>query len=173
MSNPKTIKEIFERNKKAIELRPSMGKSTGKSIVQVKNGTTCKIEGSGWNLTADIGAEAGGNNAGPNPGVFERAALGSCLAIGISQWAAVLEVPIKNLKVVVETDFDARGMLGVENKPPGFTAIRYKISVESPASKTELRKVIEKAEKHSPVRDDFNRSIPIEREVEIINSKSP
>lgn len=167
MPSPKKIKEVFERNVKAIKLRPSMAKSTGKSIITI-NGTTCKIEGSGWSLTGDIGTEAGGNNAGPGPGVYERAALGSCLAIGISQWAAVLEVPIKNLEVIVETDFDARSMLGIENKSPGFTAIRYKIRLESPAPKIEVEKVIEKAEKHSPVRDDFERAIPIESEV-IIN----
>lgn len=173
MANPKIIKKAFDRNFKALKLRPSIGRSVGKSTITVKDGTTCKIEDSGWTLTSDIGIEFGGNNAGPNPGVYERAALGSCLAIGISQWAAVLEVPIKNMEIAVETDFDAQGMLGIGGQSPGFTSIRYKISIESPASKIEVQKVIEKAERHSPVRDDYSRAIPIEREIEIVNSKSP
>lgn len=169
MSDPKTIKTAFERNKKAIELRPSAGQSTGKSTICVKDGTTCKIECSGWSLTADIGTEAGGNNAGPGPGVLERAALGSCLAIGITQWAALMEVPIDKLEVEVETDFDACGMLGVDDQPPGFTSIRYKVNIKSTASEAEVKKAIEEAEKHSPVRDDFSRTVSIEREITINN----
>lgn len=167
MADQNTIKEAFERNKKAVELRPSTGQSTGRSTIYVKDGTTCEIEGSGWNLIADVGENEGGNNAGPGPGVLERAALGSCLAIGISQWAAVMQVPVDSIEVEVETDFDARGMLGVEERSPGFKSIRYKISIESSASEKEVQKVIDEAEKHSPVRDDFTRSIPMEREIRI------
>ncbi|HET8809065.1 MAG TPA: OsmC family protein [Flavobacteriaceae bacterium] len=168
MTSPQKIKEVFERNAKAIKLRPSMGKSTGKSTIRVENGTTCKIEGSGWNLTADIGTEQGGNNAGPGPGVLERAALGSCLALGYVQHAALMEIPIDNLLVEVETDFDARGMFGIEDRPPGFTKICYTLYLESPASDAELKKVIAEVDKYSPVRDDFSRAVPIESKV-IIN----
>lgn len=168
MADPKTIKEAFERNKKAVELRPSMGHSTGRSTISVRDGTTCEIEGSGWNLTADIGTEEGGNNAGPGPGVLERAALGSCLAIGYSQQAAVMEIPVDKIEVEVETDFDARGMFGIqEQQPPGFTAIRYTVHIESTASEAEIQKVIDAGDNHSPVLDDFSRAIPIEREMNI------
>ncbi len=170
MSDPKTIKNAFERNKKAVELRPSIGKSTGKSKITVTDGTTCKIEGSGWNLTADIGAESGGNDAGPGPGVLERAALGSCIAIGISQWAAVLEVPIDNIEVEVATDFDARGMHAIDDSPPGFTSIKYAVKIESPAPEEDVQKVVDQADKYSPVLDDFRRPVPVKREIKIQNT---
>lgn len=171
MADTKTIKEVYERNAKAIKLRPSKGKSIGKSKITVTDGTTCKIEGSGWTLTGDIGTESGGNNAGPGPGVFERAALGSCLAMGYAQQAAVLGVSIDNIEVEIETAFDARGMFGIDNRSPGFSSIKYSVYVESPAPEKEVKKVIEVADIYSPVRDDFSREIPVERsKINIIKS---
>lgn len=44
MADPTTIKEAFECNKKAIELRPSVGQSIALTKVRVRDGTTCEIE---------------------------------------------------------------------------------------------------------------------------------
>ncbi|HLR27037.1 MAG TPA: OsmC family protein [Fodinibius sp.] len=172
MADTKTIKEAFERNKKAVKLRPSAAKSTGKSTIRVRDGTTCEIEGAGWNLTADIGTEEGGNNAGPGPGVLERAVLGSCLAMGYVQMAAVMEVPVEKIEVEVETDFDARGMFDIEEQPPGFTTIRYTVHIESLAPEVEVQKVIDAGDNHSPVLDDFRRPIPVKREIIIMQTKT-
>lgn len=81
-----------------------------------------------------------------------------------------MEVPVDSIEVEVKTQFDARGMVGVEDRPPGFTSIRYKVHIESPASEAEVQKVIDSADRHSPVRDDFSRAISVEREVELVNS---
>jgi uncharacterized OsmC-like protein len=172
ISNPKTIKEAFERNKKAIELRPSVGQSTAQTMIRVRNGTTCEITASGKKLICDIGTEAGGNDAGPGPGILERGALGSCLAIGYATWAAYMEVPIHNIEVEVESDFDASGQFGIADIPPGFKELRYRVTIESPAPEETVRELIEKADAHSPVLDDFKRPIPVEREIEIKSTKA-
>lgn len=65
MANPRTIKEAFERNKKAIELRPSIGKSAARTTIRVRNGTTCEIESGSKKMMCDVGTDAGGNDAGP------------------------------------------------------------------------------------------------------------
>lgn len=167
MADPKTIKEAFERNQKALQMRPSKAKSTATTKVRLFDGTTCEVEHKHWKFKVDIGTSEGGNDAGPGPGILERGALGSCLAIAYSQRAAVLEIPIDKIEVDVESDFDARGMLHLTGDPPGFKALRYKVYIESPASKEEVIQIIEEADKHSPVLDDFSRAIPVEREVEI------
>lgn len=167
MADSKTIKQAFERNQKAVELRPSAGKSTVTTKVSLRDGTTCEVEHKHWKFKVDIGKSEGGNGAGPGPGVLERGALGSCLAIGISQRAALLEIPIDKLEVDVGSDFDARGMLYLSDQPPGFDVLRYKIYIESPAPEEEVMQMIEEADNHSPVLDDFRRAIPVEREVNI------
>lgn len=167
MSNPKTIKETFERNKKAIALRPSTGQSTALTKIRVRDGTTCEIESGSKTLVCDVGKTEGGNDAGPGPGILERSALGSCLAIGYTQQAAVMEIPIDSIEVQVESDFDARGQFGLTDNPPGFKALRYRVIIESPAPETEVREMIDKADARSPVLDDFKRPLPIERKIDI------
>lgn len=167
MADPETLRKTYRRNAKAITLRPAVGMSTGHTTVRVRDGTTCEVENGPWTFTADVGTDQGGNDAGPGPGVLERAALGSCLGIGYSQWAALLEVPIDRIQVEVESEFDARGSFGIEDQPPGFTRLRYRVTIESPASESEIQEVIDQADRHSPVLDDFRRPIPVEREIHI------
>lgn len=167
MADPKTIKEAFERNRKAVRLRPSVGKSKVVTKVRLYDGTTCEVQHKNWKFNVDIGKSEGGNDAGPGPGILERGALGSCLAIGYSQRAAMLEIPVDKIEVDVESEFDARGMLYLDDRPPGFDVLRYKVYIESPASEEEVMRIIEDTDKHSPVLDDFKRAIPVEREVTI------
>jgi uncharacterized OsmC-like protein len=161
------LRSTFERNARAIELRPSVGQTTAKATVRMVSGTTCTFEGSGWRLVADVGEPQGGHNAGPGPGVYARAALGSCLAINYVTWAAFKGIPLEHLEVEVETDFDARGMYGLGDDPPGFRAVRYRVTVESSALESEVRRFIEEADRHCPTLDDFRRPLPIEREIQI------
>jgi uncharacterized OsmC-like protein len=170
MADPKTIKEAFERNQKALQLRPSKAKSTAMTKVRLFDGTTCEVEHKHWKFKVDIGKSEGGNDAGPGPGILERGALGSCLAIAYSQRAAVLGITIDKLEINIESDFDARGMLHLTDDPPGFDALRYNVNIESPESEEKIMQLIEEADKHSPVLDDFKRAIPVEREVNITST---
>lgn len=167
MADPKTIKEAYERNRRAVELRPQKGKGTAVTKIRLYDGTTCEVQHKHWTFKVDIGKSEGGNNAGPGPGILERGALGSCLAMAYSQQAAVMEVPIDRIEIDVESDFDARGMFAIDDRPPGFEGLRYKVYIESTASEEEVQKVIDKADRHSPVLDDFKRAIPVEREVTV------
>lgn len=170
MSDPSTIKKAFERNQKAARLRPSAARGTARTHVSLTDGTTCTVRHKHWTFKVDIGEGEGGNDAGPGPGILERGALGSCLAIGYSQRAAVLGIPVDRIEVEVESDFDARGMLYLTDDPPGFEAMRYRVHIDSPAGEEEIRRLIEDTDRHSPVLDDFRRAIPVEREI-IINEE--
>ncbi len=172
MANPTAIKNAFERNRKAVNLRPEMGKSTAVTKVRLQDGTTCEVEHKHWKFKVDIGKAEGGNDAGPGPGILERGALGSCLAIGYSQQAALADVPINKIEVDVESDMDARGILGIDDRPPGFKELRYKVHIESPADESEITKIIEITEQHSPVLDDFKRALPVRRDIKITNPDS-
>ena len=115
--------------------------------------------------------KSGGNNAGPNPGILGRAALASCLAICYAQWGARLGVPIDALDVVVETDYDSRGELGVaEDVPPGYSQVRYRVDITSPAEEADVRRLIDTADKYSPYRDVFARAHDVRRELVITTS---
>lgn len=168
MADPKTIKNAFERNKKLLTIKPSKGQYTTTTKIQLYDGTSCAIEHGPWKFTADIGKTEGGNDAGPGPSVLERAALGSCLAIGYAKYAALGDVPIDSLEVEVEADVDARGAFGLDGVDPGYKALRYRVIIESSASKEKIREVIEKADANSPVLNNFIHPNSVEREVEIV-----
>jgi len=161
------IKTAFERNAEALTLRPGIGQGTAVTRVLVREGMTCEIEDGAWKLVADMAEKHGGNNEGPNPGVYGRAALGSCLAIGYVRWAAKLGVPLSKLEVEVQADYDARGEFAVADIPADYTEIRYVVSIESPAVEEQILQVLDQADAHSSFYDIFARPQKLKRELRI------
>lgn len=171
MADQKTIKKAYERNRKLLSIKPSKGQYSTTTKVRLYDGTSCEVEHGPWKFTADIGKTEGGNDAGPGPSILERAALGSCLAIGYAKYAAVMDVPIDSLEVEVEADVDARGAYGIDDLTPGYKGLRYKVFIQSPASEKIINQVIEKADAHSPVLKNFTRPNEVEREVNMLKSE--
>ena len=133
MEGSDTIRAALERNAKAVAVRPSVGQGTAVTKARLQPGLACEIEEGPWRFTVGMTEKYGGTNAGPNPGVYGRAALASCLAINYAMWAARLEVSIDALEVEVQADYDMRGELAVSDDPPGYVEVRYVVSLESTA----------------------------------------
>jgi len=162
------IKSVIERHQKALKLRPSIGQGTATTTVRIRSGLPADIEDGQWKLVADESPGDGGNGLGPDPGVFTRAALGSCLAVGYVMWAAAVDVPLDSVEVSVEADYDATGMYGIdENVAPGWVAVRYTTKIASPAPEQRVRELIDYADTHSSVLDIIRRAIPVSGEVKI------
>src|SRR3990172_11191230 len=128
------MRTALERNMKAVELRPSVGRGTAVTRVRIRDGCTAEIEDGPWKLIADESTKDGGNGEGPDPGVYGRAALGTCVAMGYALWAAQLGVPVDGIEVDVHADYNAVGMYGVDDSvAPGWGAMRYIVRIESSA----------------------------------------
>ena len=172
MAEAKDLKTIQERNIKALKLRPSVGQGTATTTVRVRGGVTCDIEDGSWKLVSDEMPGDGGAGLGPDAGVLVRAGLGSCLAQGYVIWAALLDIPLDSVEVTVETDYDARGMFGVdESVPPGWGAVRYTAVISSSAPEERVRHLVETADRHSPILDDLRRAVPVSGELRIAAGK--
>jgi uncharacterized OsmC-like protein len=151
----------MERNIQLLRMKPAKGHLTCITRARLVNGLRCEIEEGEWKLAADMPAKAGGDETAPTPGVLGRAALASCLAMGIAAWAARLGVTVDALEVEVEADFNARGELGIGDVAPGYAEVRYVITFESTASEQELDALLDLAERHSPYLDIFGRAIAL------------
>jgi len=163
------IREALERNARAVTLKPAVAKHTGRTTVRLKPGLECEVEDGRWKLTVGMGANSGGSDAGPSPGTLGRGALGSCLALGYAMWAARLCVPLDTVEVDVQADYDSRGELGVsEDVPPGYTQVRYIVTIGSAAREEDIRRVIDTADKYSPYHDVFSRANDLRRELRIV-----
>jgi len=172
MADAKAFKTIYERNSRALKLKPSIGQGTATTTVRVRSGMTCDIEDGSWKLVADEMPGDGGAGLGPDPGVLTRAGLGSCLAIGYVMWASVLDIPLDAVEVTVESDYDALGMYGIDDSvPPGWPAVRYTASISSPAPEEKVRELVEYADRHSSVLDIIRRAVPVSGEYRIAAGK--
>ena len=170
MNIQKEIKNKFERNTKALALRPSLGLGTGISITRVVNGLRCEIKEVDWKFNSDMPEQVGGSGNAPSPGALGRASLGSCLATGYMMWASKLDIPIDDLEIKIEADYDDGGLFASSDSFPGYSEVRYHVKIQSPRSHKEIQEFLEKAEKHSPYLDVFKREQSCKRIVELINN---
>ncbi|MFI5153361.1 MAG: OsmC family protein [Chitinophagales bacterium] len=171
MGSTEKIKSAIERITKTLTQKPSFGLGTGISKTTVVDGLTCEVREGKWKFTIDMPEPAGGNGTGPTPGVFGRAALGSCLAIGYMMRAALLGIPISTLEVEVQADYDDGPLFGTNpNIPAGYLEVRYLVSVKSEASEEVLLKLIHEADERSPYLDVFSRAQKCVRKINIIST---
>ena len=169
MSSPDTIKSALERNVRVIEARPSVGQGTAVTKVTLQPGLACEVEDGAWRFNVGMTEKYGGSNSGPNPGVYGRAALGSCLAIGYGMWAARLEIPVRSLTVEVRARYDVRGELGIDDAiRPGYSDIVYIVTVDTDAADADVQRLLDTADRHSSWLDDIRNPVPITREVRIV-----
>ena len=161
------IREIAERNVRLLAARPDRGHLSCATRARLVDGLRCEIEEGPWRFAADMPAKVGGDESAPTPGALGRGAQASCLTIGIASWAARLGVPIDAVEVEVEADFDARGELGIGDVAPGYTEVRYVVSIESLAPRDELDRLLAIAERHSPYLDVFGRAIALRRALRV------
>jgi uncharacterized OsmC-like protein len=161
------IRTAIERARTALTRMESVGRGTARTRARIGEGLTCRVEDGSWSFTADMPEKAGGAVQGPDPGVYGRAALASCLAVGYSMWAAHRGVHLASLEVEVEADYDVRAEYGVGDGSPGYEEIRWTVRVESSAPEEVVREVLEVAEARSPFLALFRDPQRVVRQVEI------
>ena len=168
MAAPASIKDALEQRAKQIKASPSIGQGTAVTKVTLHPGLACEVEDAPWKFSAGMTEKYGGRNTGPNPGVYGRAALGTCLAITYGMWAAKMEIPIRSLSVEVRARFDVRGEFGIDDSiRPGYLDIVYVVTVDTDASEADVQRWLDVADAHSSLLDDFRNPVPATREVHI------
>ena len=108
-----------------------------------------------------------GENTAPAPGEVVLAALGGCLAVGITAVATWKQVRLSKLELFMEGDIGnpaAWGAGGAEKLPPemGFQAIRVKVVIEGDATRAELDEIVAHANLNSPVANSMRNPIPMQ-----------
>lgn len=88
--------------------------------------------------------------------------------MGYRMRAARLGVELTSLSVEIEADFDVVGMLSLESAArPGYSEVRYHVSVESSAPEADVLRVLDEGDVLSPYRDVFSDRTPMKRTVSI------
>jgi uncharacterized OsmC-like protein len=163
MADQLAIREITERAVQLLAAKPTRGHLTRANKARLLDGLRCEIEEGPWRFAADMPTKVGGDETAPTPGALGRGALASCLTIGFAAWAARLGVPLDAVEVEVQADFDACGELGMGDVPPGYKEVRYVVTIDSPAPREELDRLLAMAERNSPYLDIFGRPVALRR----------
>jgi len=171
MSESEKIKLAIERSTRALKLKPGLGLGTGISKTRIRNGLTCEIQEGSWKLLADMPESVGGNLAGPTPGVYGRAALGSCVAICYMMNAAKMDIPVTMLEVEVQADYDDGALLGTSHVSPGYSEVRIRVTIEADAAEEVILRMLDDADAHSPYLSVFSQPQVCKREVHIVSPK--
>lgn len=158
------IRTTLQRGTEALRLRPTMGRGTAVTTARLGPALTCAIEDGRWKLAAGMSERGGGDGSAPDPGVLGRSAVAACATISIGMWAARLGVPLTSVEVRVEADYDVRGEMGVTDDPPGYRAMRCIVTVESPAPESEVRRMLDEAERHTSWLDNLRRPVQLTTE---------
>src|SRR6266704_1854971 len=157
--------EISNAIGRAIEYlrdHPSEAKYTDSPATAVlESGLRVTVTGpNGERLATDMPKSIGGRGDLPSPGWFLRAAQASCLASLIGMEAARAGVVLTRVEVVVDSESDDYGILGIDDSvPAGPLRSKARISIEAEAP-TDLSALVDAADRHCPVTDALRRAVP-------------
>jgi uncharacterized OsmC-like protein len=164
------VREALERTSAAITAEP--WKARAKNVAataRLAERLSCEVTGpNGERLMTDMPPAMGGTAAGPHPGWLLRSALASCTATVIAMRAARLGVELDTLEVTVESESDARGILGLDNRiSAALQALRTRVKIGGAADAETLRRIVTWADAHSPVGCTLRQSPMARLELEL------
>jgi uncharacterized OsmC-like protein len=159
-----SIRDAVHGTIKHLTEQPDKARSTDRPATAViEEGLRCRVEGpGGWTIVTDMPSALGGGAAAPTPGWLSRAAQASCLATVIAMRAAQEGIALSKLEVVVDSESDSRGLLGIDDSvPAGPLTSRARVRIAAAGVAPErLREIVRWADGHSPVSDAIGRAIP-------------
>jgi uncharacterized OsmC-like protein len=163
------LKDLYERKRRAILRRPSFAHATGQARLRLRDGLCCEVDEGEWRTRIDQAVEAGGTGTAPHPAQVMRAAIVACLAMGYRQWGARLGVAIDEIDIDVLCETDVRGQLGIADVPIGWHRIIVNVCITSAALETDVRRVVETADRLSPLLANLSPAIERVHRVRIVH----
>lgn len=149
-----SIRQAIERLSTVISANAAKARAkNAPATARLTEGLQCEVIGPhGERLVTDMPPAMGGKASGANPGWLLRSAIASCTATVIAMRAAKLGVTLGMLEVLVESESDNRGILGLDDSvPAGLRALRTRVKISGNAEPDLLRQIVAWADAHSPV----------------------
>jgi uncharacterized OsmC-like protein len=166
-----TIGDAIRRAREYLVQRPDAARYTDTpATATIEDGLRCRVVGpKGAVIGTDMPTGVGGGASAPSPGWLLRAAHAACDATLIAMRAAEEGINLARLEVMVDSDSDDRGILGMDQSTPAGpirTVVRVKVAAYG-VPHERLREIVSWAREHSPVDDALSRVVPIETTVEV------
>src|SRR5580693_9476662 len=156
-----SIEAVIAGNRKAIEADAAQAQAVFAAEGTLVGVTEVDIRTGAHTFKVDEPAVLGGADAAANPVQYALASLGSCQAITYRVWAAQLGIELDSVAVRVEGDLDIRGLVGMDQVRPGFSAVRVEVSVTGPETRERYTELAAAVDAHCPVLDLFSNPVPV------------
>lgn len=165
--NDESIRSTLDRVVSTFTARPGSAQDTYHARAEAGAGLTATTTEDEWTLSFDMPEALGGSGTAPTPGVYGRATLLACLAIGLRMEALRTGLPHTRIAVDMECDCDNRGIFGIDEVSPGYEDFRLTVEVESDAPEPSVRDWLDRTLAHSPWLDVFRRPQPVNVDLRI------
>ncbi|HXN58782.1 MAG TPA: OsmC family protein [Candidatus Angelobacter sp.] len=163
MSNTK-IRDALAQASAYLTAHPNEARYTDSPATAVlESGLAVTVQGpNGASVGTDMPKSVGGRDGAPSPGWLLRAAQASCLATLIAMRAAQQGIELGRIEVVVDSESDDRGILGLDDSvPAGPLSSRARVRIGSKdLTAGQFNAIIRWAEVHCPVQDAVKRAVP-------------
>lgn len=169
------IAAAWHRVERVLRRNPQTGLQADVPATAVWNGgarVTCAHSG-GTTVVTDMPTEMGGDGTAVTPGWVMRAALASCAATVIAMNAAVAGIRLATLEVIASSRSDTRGLLGMtdtDGEPvspgPRDMQLRVRISAADDTSPQDLRALVERSHRCTPVACALQDATPVELSID-------
>lgn len=161
----------LERAQRVFLEKPSAARKANTMATAVwRDGLRCEITGpNSEKAVTDMPEPMGGKGGGSNPGWLLRASMASCTATAIAMRAALLGIELRALEVTVESESDARGLVGIAGIPTALDGIRMAIKLGADnVPEAQLRQLAAWGEVHSPVSCTLRERAPVAIAVSVL-----
>ncbi len=130
--------------------KPESALSTVTGLAEIREGLTCTFTQDGHSAVLDMVEAAGGDDAGPSPGFYGRAAIAGCVAVGIKMAATREGLKFDSVNVAIEQDWDDRGFFALPGAPTVSSETRLSIKIETAEPSEKVDEIVNSALAHDP-----------------------
>jgi uncharacterized OsmC-like protein len=157
-----SFKDIFDGTQSALKGAPDQSNAWFEAQTRLGEGFNSTASVRQFTTQIDEPTGLGGKDSAPNPVEYILLALGSCQEITYRLYADALGIPLSGVSVKLRGLVDLRGFFAVdESVRPGFQRIEATVTLDSPASAEDLRKLKETVDRHCPVLDILRNPTPV------------
>lgn len=139
------------------------------SVATARLGDSLRVEVEGPNgerLLTDMPEAVGGRGEHASPGWLFRAAVASCVASTVGMEAAREGLDPGGVEVVVDSESDDRGILGMdESVPAGPLSMRIRVRMRGGEASDRARRAAERGAARCPVCDATKRALEVSLEL--------
>lgn len=145
MEPDNNIRTAQERIMAVFSRKPAAAQTTESARATLSEGLRCVVQEGDTQTVMDMPAGIGGSGTAAKPGVFARATVAGCVAIGVKLTAAREGVTLRSITVDITMDFDDSALFGMGTASAAPLDTRLTIRLDSDANEDQLASLVDQA----------------------------